>query len=588
MGIVSDLLDRLRVLQADRAPWEQMWMETARYALPDAERFDTMFATGNTASALDSVVNEPVASKRSKEIYDQTSLWAVDRGANGTLSLATPQTGTWHNVASSDPFAKEATDEEKQFYDVLRDYLFATRANPVSGFWTAHKAAVRCMWGFGTAVKLSEGSRRGVSSPISYRYIPLSENHLATNDEDLVDSNYRLFTLSARQAAQKFNKDGRQNLSPKVAALAEDPKEKDKPVTFLHAVFPREERGSMGNTNRDMEWASFYVETSEKHLIGEGGYEEFPYTIFNWQRNNPGPYSEGPMALALADVKSLNMLAKNELRAVGQWVDPPYATMAGTERINLNPRAPNPGLLDENGNLKIKPIVTQQRPDFAQSILQARREQIKTTLYIDLWQSIINSQREQTAFEVMIKNQEKGDLLGPIGNSMQMGLALEFKREVGILVRLGAFDPGQALEPPDSVRGQDLGARFTSPLDKIRRLPQLQGMTQLTQLTGQISQFKPDVIDKIDWDEVVDIAADILDVPQKVVVLSDVLDEMRSQRANRANMQAAIEAGQAGGDAATAAAGGLEAVASSPVAQDVIGRLAGVAGSGGMGPAQAG
>src|SRR3990167_7749543 len=109
-ALVQDLLDRLKQLASDRSLWEQHWLETARYALPDAERFDTMFASGQTSSAIDAVVNTPVASQRSKEIFDMTSLWAVDRGANGTLSLVTPQSGTWHDLAPDDPLRAEPSD----------------------------------------------------------------------------------------------------------------------------------------------------------------------------------------------------------------------------------------------------------------------------------------------------------------------------------------------------------------------------------------------------------------------------------------------------------------------------------------------
>ena len=579
MALVSDLIDRLRQLQADRSQWEQVWLETARYALPDAERFDTMFATGNATSAIDSVVSEPVAAKRSKEIYDQTSLWAIDRGANGTLSLVTPQSGTWHDVATDDPFGGEPSDAEEVFYQLLRDYLFATRGNPRSGYWVAHKAGVRSMWAFGTGVRFTAESDRGITSPISYAYVPLSENHLGTNFEGVVDTNFRLFRRSVRQCVEKWGT----AMSAKVQADASDPKKKDRQVTILHAVYPRDEKGTYGNTNREAPWASCYVEVDEKNLIGESGYWEFPFVVYHWQRNNPGPYAEGPMALALADVKSLNMLAKSELRAVQTWVDPPYATRAGTERLNLNSRAPNPGFLDEQGNLMVKPIVTQQRPDFAQTILEARRAQLRTTLYIDLWQSIISSTREQTAYEVMIKNQEKGDLLGPVGSSLQTGLSFDFDREVGILARKGAFETGSPLSPPDSVRGKKIGVRFTSPLDKLRRLPQLQGMTQLATTVAQIAQFKPNVIGKVDWDAFIDEARDILDVPQKVMTPDEVLNAARQQEAAAANAASAVETTRAAGEAATAAGEGVQTIAASPAASDVLRRLAGVAMPGGSG-----
>jgi len=471
-------------------------------------------------------------------------------------------------------------DAIHQAYEALRDYLFATRANPRSGFWTAHKSAVRSMWAFGTGVILVEESTRGATSPLSYRYIPLSENHLGCDYEGNVDTNFRLFRRSALQCVQKWGT----AMSSKVQTMAADPKQKDKPILILHAVYPRDERGSSYGSNRDAPYASCYVEVDEKKLIGESGFWEFPYRVDHWQRNNPGPYAEGPMAMALAEVKSLNMLAKHELQAVQQWVKPPYATASGTERLNLNSGAPNPGFLNERGELLAKPIVMQGRPDFATTILEARRASIRTALYIDLWQSIINSTREQTAYEVMIKNQEKGDLLGPLGSSLQTGLSFQVDREIGILGRREAFVPGSPLEAPRSVQGKGIGVRFTSPLDKMRRLPQVQGIGQLVGLAANVAQFKPDVIDKFDFDEMLDIAQDILGAPRKVMASDKVLAERRQARQMQERTAQGIAAAQGGGDAATAAAEGVQAIADNPAASEIMKRLAGMMGSGAGAP----
>ena len=585
MALVQDILDRFRALASDRSPWDQKWREVAVYALPDADRFDVMFANGElsaTAAVTNAVVGTPVAAERSPTIFDMTSLWAIDRMANGLMSLVTPQSSNWHDMASDDPFGGDPSDEEMLFYEGLRDYLFRTRGNPRSGFWTMHKAAIRCMCAFGTAVSFLEESTRGVSSPISYRFIPLSENYLGVSHEGTVNVNYRLFSLTARQAVAKYGT----SVSSKTLTMANDPKDGDKSVQFIHAVQPREDAGSYsyGSDNRSAPWSSCVIEIDEKKLVGESGYWEFPFRVDHWQRNNPGPYSEGPMSLALAEVKSLNMLSKQELRAVQQWVDPPYATVATTERLNLNSRAPNPGFLTDGGDLLVKPIHLQERPDFAQTILQARREAVSKTLYVPLWSTILDSPRERTAYETMLLNQEKGDLIGPVGSSMQVGLSWMVDRETGILARKGAFEDGSPLAPPQSLRGKAIGVRFTSPLDRLRRLPQLQGMTQLWELAGRIAQSQvaagqaPTVFDKLSADKTLDEAQEILGAPQKIMVADDEVAQVRSQRTNAANAKTAIDMTREGGEAAMAAGTGIDTIAQSPAATAVLKNIAGVAG----------
>ena len=574
MALVTDLLDRLTQLEADKAPWLQHWYEIARFALPDAERFDRMFMGPDKATAIDTVVSEPVAAKRGREIYDTTSLWAIDRGAAGTLSLVTPQTGTWHDLVTDDPFGGAMSDEEEKYYQRLRDYLFAVRGNPRSGFWSSHKSALRCMWAFGTSVMAVLDSGQGNPSlPISYRFIPISENNLGTNYEGVVDTNFRLYTRSARQCVERWGT----KVSAKTQTMADDPKQKDKAVTILHAVMPRAEKGSYGNTNRDAPFASCYIEVQEKTLLSESGFWEFPYRVDYWQRNTNQPFAEGPIAYALADIKSLNLLAKTELRAAQQAVDPPLATQAEPgNRLNLNPRAVNPGYIGSRGELLAQPILT-ARPDFAQAVLEVRRQQIRTTLYIDLWTTIIDSERQMTAYEAALRNQERADMIGPIGTSLQAGLSFMVERELGILERLGAFMPGSPLEPPESLAGRNVGTRFSSPLDRARRYGEVQAAQQVWALAAEIAEADPSVIDKLDADATLDLAQEVLGAPRRIFVGDDVLAARREARAGSAQQAETIQSTAAAGVAAQESAAGAEALAASPTAQAILQQLAGVA-----------
>lgn len=577
MSIVTDIMDRFTVLQTQRALWMPHWLDLAKYVLPDAERFDRMFATA-PAVALDSVALEPVAARRSKEIYDMTSLWAVDRGAAGTQSLVMPQTSTWHDLTTDDPFGAEPSIEEEQFYQRLRDYLFRIRGNPRSGFWPATKAAMRCLWGFGTSVKfVSPRSRPGMpadaSAPISYVFVPLSENHLATNFEGVVDTNYRLFTKSARQCVAEWG----DACSEKVRKAAASEKDKDKPIQIIHAVYPREERGYGGNTNKDAPWASCFIEPDNRHLIGESGYWEFPYVVDHWQKNTQGPYAEGPVSLCIAEVKSLQLLSKTMLRGAQQSVDPPLIAHANTSgvRLDLNPRAVNYGFMSESGSPLAAPILT-ANPQLAETVLTLKREQVETMLYARLWTTIIDSERQQTAYEVSVKRQEQADMIGPVGTSLQSGLSFMIDREIGILQRMGAFDPGSALEPPESLIGRDFGPRFTSPLDRARRIGELQGATQLVTIAFEVAQAFPGALDRIDFDAYISLAADVLGAPAKMLTVEDAVAAIRQQRTAEQADQDALQKAAMIGQAGAAAVQGTEMVKQSPATQEVLKQLAGV------------
>src|SRR5690606_2625305 len=224
--------------------------------------------------------------------------------------------------------------------------------------------------------------------PAKYRYIPLSENYLATNQYGETDTNFRRFTMTARQMAQKW---GKEKLSMRVQAALDNPKDVDREFGILHAVCPREEKGSRSNTNRNSPFASYYIEEEERNLIGEGGFFEFPFIVYQWNVTESGAYGESPVMIALADIKTLQAASKDNLRAIQQYVRPPLAVANDgvMNRPNLNSGAINMGAIDANGRQKIQPIYTVQNPTFADLVLEQKRSAIRESLYINLFQIMI-------------------------------------------------------------------------------------------------------------------------------------------------------------------------------------------------------
>ena len=58
---------------------------------------------------------------------------------------------------------------------------------------------------------------------------------------------------------------------------------------------------------------------------------------------------------------------------------------------------------------------------------------------------------------------------------------------------------------------------------------------------GQVAQFKPDVLDKFDADQWVDLYADSLGVDPQLIVPADQVQALRAQRAQAAQAQAMTE-----------------------------------------------
>lgn len=550
MTLATDILDRAEQLAQKRQPWEKVWLDTVKYALPMGERF---FTAGSRRSAIDGFASGPRAEERGREIFDATSVWSVDRLTAGLESLTTPATEKWHGLGTLDPLSPEPTDEEQEWFDRYRDFLFAARYEPRSGFTLANQQSIRSAIALGTGVYLVQeafsgsgaGGGSGAHMPFRYRPIPLSECFIATDEQGEPDTLYRRFAMSARQMVQKFG----DQVADKVKAAADNPKDRDKEFELIHAVFPREERGHAQDGNSNAPFASVYVDVDHRHLIGESGFFEFPYVVYYWQQDPTSGYGESPVMLALAEIKSLNLLSKHTLRAVQQWTNPPLGIPNDgvVKRPNLNPGAINPGAIDEQGRSRIQPIVTAQNPTFIQQVLEVKREQLRESLFINLFQ-ILAENPQMTATEALIRANEKGELLGPAGSKIQAGLARLVERETGILERKGVFEGESPLRPPDTLAGRGFGVRFRSPLDRLRRANELIGIQQTIEFAGQIAQFDATVLDRIDADKALDLAQEITGAPRSIFKRDEEVEELRAEREQLESAQGLLQGAGASTD----------------------------------------
>lgn len=535
MAVVDDLIARADELSADRIYWEKAWRQVADVCLPMHQRI----REGTATTALDRLIKGPNASERGKLLYDSTAVWAVDRLAAGMESLVTPAAEKWHGLELDDPLAPEMTQEESEFFEMLRDYQFNARYDARSGFQAANQQAIRSVVSLGTAVIYTEEAfeakgRASAALPWLYRNIPVHECYMVVDKQGEVDTNFRRFWMTARQMVQKFG-DG---VSDRVKAEADKPKGKEQEFEILHAVMPREERGSSRNSNRDSAYASFYCEVDGRHLIGESGYYEFPFAVYHWVQSAGSAYGESPVMLALADIHTLQAMAKSGLQAFQQWIKPPLAVANDgvMNRPNLNSGAINYGAVDSQGRSKIQPIVTMQRPDFAEQVMETRRSAVRESLYITLFQTLIQNP-SMTATEALLRANEKGELLGPAGGKIQAALARVVDRELGIIERKGAYDEGSQLAPPASLAGRSFGVKFTSPLDRIRRAQEGVGIQRTIESTALLAQADPSVLDNFDNDEIVRTMREINGAPSKILRRPEEVEAIRQERAHAMQQQ---------------------------------------------------
>ncbi|CAB5079608.1 Head-to-tail connector protein, podovirus-type [uncultured Caudovirales phage] len=560
----SELIDVSNRLISERYEWDRVWEQSARLVLPMQDReFRRGAATMSSREAIDGWAAGPRSVDKIAERFDITAVMAAERLATGLLSLVTPDSEKWMALGISDPLgAVEATDEETRWLERQRDYLMSTMYTPATGWNQANGGAMRSMVVFGTGIYFIEEAwgKRGqndVAVPYTFTPLPLSENYLTVDGQNEIDQDYRRFRMSARSALTLFG----DKLHPMTSAMANDPQRWHQQVDFLHWVGYRREPGMQGDPMRHSPVESVYIEVEKKHEIRRGGFNYFPVVAYHWNQVPSSPYGESPVMLVMAEIKGGNILAKNSLLSAQQLTKPPVGTSNDStmQRPNLNPGAINFGALDSQGNLKIKPIILAQNPSLVQSLLDGSRNQIKEGLYTNLWQILINNP-QMTATEALIRSNEKGELLGPIGTKIQAGLSHMTDAALTILEGKGAWRPGAALEPPASIAGRNIKSSFNSPLDRMRRAGELIGIERTIQTIGPLAQIDPSVMDNFDNDEIVKLAQEINGAPKKILRKPEDIAQIRQQRDQQMQAQQALAAAQQAGQAATGLTKGAPAV----------------------------
>ncbi|BCH15839.1 portal protein [Mesorhizobium sp. L-2-11] len=543
-----DILSRQAELESERSRYEAVWEAVSEFCDPDAP--DVW--SGRRGA-------EPQAERqerRGARVYANTINSAANRLAAGLESLIIPQSEKWHGLSTA-AVNDEESDEEKEWAEALRDFLFALRYSANSNFVSATQACLRNVVRYGPAYLYAEEGF-APDTLIRYASIPVVEGFLSRNRWGQVDIFHRRYERTARQAAQLLGYD---RLPARIKMLVDDPAKCETRISLIQCIQPRDERKMyrLSGTYQylDTAFASYHVIEDEEVIVRESGFRSFPVSCFNWRRHEGDPYGISPTIEALTTVREENAVRRSGLRALQQITDPATASKARLDYVPvLNPGENYPGLIDDNGRPLIAPIVTGQNPTHAFNYAESRAEEIRDMMFVNLFQTLVQNP-QMTATEALIRQEEKGALLGPSGSIIQAGFAANLDRELAILEDKGLYEEDSRFLPPASLAGKAVRPTFTGPLDVLRRSAEARDTIQVVTTAMQMAQFDPSVMDNIDGDEALKIVQSAGRSPQRIFRRQDEVAGIRDARARaqqaQAGMAAIATAGKIARDAVPAA-----------------------------------
>jgi hypothetical protein len=525
-----DILSRQAEFETERRHYEGVWETVSEFCDPDAP---DVWNGRNTNNQMNSQAERQ--ERRGSRVYDNTINSAANRLAAGLESLIIPQSEKWHGLSTA-AMNDEETQEEKEWAEGLRDFLFSLRYSANSNFVPATQACLRNVVRYGPAYLYAEEGFGGTL--IHYASIPVVEGYLGRNRWGQADTFHRKYQRTARQAAQILGYD---KLPPKVRSLVDDPTKCETKISLIQCIKPRDERKmyNLGGTYDylDTAFASYHVVEDEEAIVKESGFRTFPVACFNWRRYEGDTYGVSPTIEALTTVREINAVRRSGLRALQQVTDPATASKANLDYVPvLNPGENYPGLIDDNGRPLVVPISTGQNPGPAFDYAASRAEEIRDMMFVNLFQTLVQNP-QMTATEALIRQEEKGALLGPSGSIIQAGFATNLDRELGILEEKGLYDPDSRFLPPQSLAGKSVRPTFTSPLDVLRKAAEARDTIQVVTTAAQMAQFDPTVMDNIDGDEAIKVIQGAGRSPQRIFRRQEEVASLREARAKALQAQ---------------------------------------------------
>jgi len=480
--------------------------------------------------------------KKDSLIYDTTAITDSERHASLMVSTLTPPNSRWAFLAATDSVLSR-DDEVRGWLELLGERVFAELYNRDGG-WT------RSNWQYMLGL-----SRRGTSAMwvdpivkrgarrISFQSIPIREILGRQNREGLVDSVFRVFWLTARQANQKD--EWREHLPARVVdAVKKSPEEMFK---FIHAVSPREDWEPGRPDAKGKPIASYVVceGGGEPCIVEEGGYRTMPAIVSRFDRREDEFWGRSPMMEVLPDVKSLNELEKNILMESEHRVRPPMLTHNDDIDFDYTPGTVTSGGLTANGDYLVKPALGGQ-PREGREQGAEMRARIHAAFKMDVLQ-LLTDRPEMTATQSLELTEEKAALLAPVFLPQydEYGGPL-IDRVIDILI-----DQERVPPPPEILTQVDLeyGITFDTKLTKMMQSQEGASFGRLWETGMMISTAlggDPSVFDNFSVDRTIRGLARRSTLPASFLATAEEMVEKREARAQQAQQQAMIQAAPAG------------------------------------------
>lgn len=503
MALVDDLIKRIERSKTEKLNRENELKEAYRYILPMRD----------TLRYKDTKIERGVK-------FDSTASNAIEKYATKLQNLLTPAWEEWLKIQPGSEVPEDEVGDLQLLLDKVSQVAFSHIHH--SNFYSAEHEAFLDL-GISTGAMIVEpNTRKNEPSLINCRSIPLAEIIPETSSRGSIDNVWREFKPKVKDI----------NSIWKDAVVPDLLKEKangndDFEVNVFEGVVYNDDKGN---------YTMYVIEKSTKTIMYEEDMDTSPFIVFRESVRPGNTLGFGRGLRIIEDIKTLNKLAENALRADGINSMPIFTAVDdgafNPYNVVLQPGSIIPVSSNDNANPSLRPLQVSSGYQLSENRMDQLRAIINETFLANPFGSI-----EQTpvrsATEIAAREADLFQSTAAAFGRLQTEFLEKFmKRVLDILKQEGKL-------PELKVDGMETTIKFTSPFAKM------QGSEKVKNLMQWLSYIQPL------GQEIIGLSVNIDKVPSKLAINmgidKDLYKDSTEIDANKEQMTKIAEQALAGG-----------------------------------------
>ena len=404
--------------------------------------------------------------------FDSTASNAIEKYATKLQNLLTPAWEEWLKFQPGSDIPDEEKDNIQGKLDKVSDVAFAHIHH--SNFYTAEHEAFLDLGISTGGIIVEQNTRKNESSVINCRSIPLAEIIPEISSRGSIDTVWREFKV-------------RVNEIKGIWAEADIPPELLEKAQHDEDVETKVYEGVVYNEETSL-YTMYVIEDMYKKIMHEEEMESSPFIIFR-ESVRPGDVLGFGRALRiLEDIKTLNKLAENALRADGINSMPIFTAVDSGSfnpyNVVLQPGSIIPVSSNDTANPSLRPLDVSNGYQLSENRMEQLRAIINETFLANPYGSI-----EQTpvrsATEIAAREADLFQSTAAAFGRLQTEFLEPFMKRVMFILK----DNGKI--PDIKVDGKMVTIKFTSPFAKMQGSEKVKNTMQWL---GYVSTLGPDIL----------------------------------------------------------------------------------------------